>query len=98
MSRPPLSLPPTADTPLSVSLILGSFDHDPTKFDPFDLSLPRSHPPPQHPDEPSFHIQPEIQHTFRPDPQSPPKIISAAFAALVLSPWLLLFGLVRPFF
>jgi oligosaccharyltransferase complex subunit delta (ribophorin II) len=97
MARPPPSLPPTSDTPLSVSLILGSFEHDPAKFDLFDLSLPRSKPPPQHPDEPSFHPRPEIHHTFRPDPKSPPRAVSAAFTALVLAPWLVLIALVSSY-
>ncbi|KAI5119881.1 hypothetical protein M0805_008552 [Coniferiporia weirii] len=90
MARPPLSLPPTGKAPLQVTLILGSFVHDPLQVHLFDLVLPASAPPPQHTDEPSFHLLPEIEHTFRPDPKSPPQIISAVFAAIVLSPWLML--------
>jgi hypothetical protein len=96
MARPPTSLPPTTDKPLSVSLLLGSFTHDPAKFDLFDLYIPPSQPPPQHPDEASFHLRPEIKHTFRPDIKSPPPVVSAVFAVLVLSPWLVLLALVSP--
>jgi len=94
MARPPSSLPPTADAPLKVSLLLGSFVHDPAKFDLFDLYIPASQPAPQHPDEPSFHLLPEIEHTFRPEQKLPPRFISAVFSVLVLSPWLVLISLV----
>ncbi|TDL22867.1 oligosaccharyl transferase delta subunit [Rickenella mellea] len=93
MARPPLSLPPTTDKPIHVSLILGSFTHPPAKIYLFDLVLPESQPPPQHPDEASFHVLPEIQHTFRPEQKVPPKAISAFFAGLVVSPWLVLITL-----
>ncbi|KAH8101107.1 Oligosaccharyltransferase subunit Ribophorin II-domain-containing protein [Cristinia sonorae] len=100
MAKPPASLPPTTSTdPLKVTLIIGSFTHDPFKVDLFDLFLPASQPAPQHPDEPSFHSLPEIHHTFRADPKLPPKFISAAFAGLVLAPWVVLLGLwgaIRP--
>jgi hypothetical protein len=94
MARPPSSLPPTTSAPLKVTLVLGSFVHTPTKFELFDLYLPLSHPAPQHPDEPSFHLLPTIEHTFRPDPKLPPRAISAFFAGLVISPWFILIGLV----
>lgn len=99
MARPPSSLPPSGSAPLKVSLIIGSFSHSPAKFDLFDLSVPASLPPPQHPDEPTFHPLPAIQHTFNPEPTMPPRFISAVFTALVLSPWVVLVGLwsaVRP--
>ncbi|KAL5523045.1 hypothetical protein ACEPAF_1312 [Sanghuangporus sanghuang] len=92
MARPPQSLPPSGDAALKVSLILGSFVHDPLHTHIFDLSIPPSTPPPQHPEEPSFHPLPEIQHTFRPEPKSPPRFISAVFTGVVLAPWLLLFA------
>ncbi|KAF8870646.1 Dolichyl-diphosphooligosaccharide--protein glycosyltransferase subunit Swp1 [Infundibulicybe gibba] len=95
MSKPPLSLPPTSTNPLKVSLIVGSSLHTPFTTELFDLTIPASHPPPQHPDEPSFHLLPEIHHTFRPAQKLPPKIISAFFSALVVSPWVVLLGLVR---
>lgn len=90
MARPPLSLPPSGDSPLRVSLLLGSFVHDPLQAHLFDLSVPASAPPPQHPEEVTFHPLPEIKHTFRPDPKSPPQIISAIFAGIVLAPWIVL--------
>ncbi|KAF8137527.1 Oligosaccharyltransferase subunit Ribophorin II-domain-containing protein [Boletus edulis] len=93
MARPPLSLPPTTDRPLAVSLILGSFIHDPATFDLFDLSVPSSATPAPHPDKASFHPQPPIVHTFHPEQKVPPKVISAFFAALVFAPWAVLLGL-----
>lgn len=63
-------------------------------YDLFDLSLPPSASTPPHPEESTFHVQPEISHTFRPDQKLPPKVISLVFAGLVLSPWALLLGLV----
>ncbi|KAI0070111.1 oligosaccharyl transferase delta subunit [Panus rudis PR-1116 ss-1] len=94
MAKPPASIPPTtADVPLKVELIIGSFVHSPLKVELFDLFLPASQPAPQHPDEPSFHPLPEIHHTFRPEQKLPPRFISAVFAALVLSPWVVLLGL-----
>lgn len=94
MARPPLSLPPTTTKPLQVSLLLGSFEYDPVELQLFDLVLPESLSAPFHPDEVSYHLQPEIHHTFRPDPTSPPRIISAVFSAVVLAPWVVLLGLV----
>ncbi|KAF9225800.1 hypothetical protein BS17DRAFT_801153 [Gyrodon lividus] len=93
MARPPASLPPTADRPLAVSLVLGSFVHDPAKYDLFDLYVPASSTPAPHPGEASFHALPTIAHAFRPDQKLPPKFVSAVFAALVLSPWAVLLGL-----
>jgi oligosaccharyltransferase complex subunit delta (ribophorin II) len=98
MAKPPSSLPPTSTAPLKVTLLLGSFVHSPVKIDLFDLYLPPSHLPAQHPDEASFHILPTIEHTFRPDQKSPPGFISAVFAGIVVSPWVLLLALVRAFF
>lgn len=95
MARPPASIPPTTHNPLEVSLILGSFVHAPAKYDLFDLYLPASQTPAQHPDETSFHVLPTIEHTFRPEQKLPPRLISAVFAAAVLSPWVVLVGLVR---
>jgi len=94
MARPPTSLPPTtASDPLQVTLIIGSFVHSPLKVELFDLFLPASQPAPVHPDEASFHLLPPIHHTFRPDQKLPPRPISAIFAALVLSPWVVLLGM-----
>jgi len=95
MAKPPSSIPPTSTAPLKVTLLLGSFIHSPAKIELFDLYLPASHPPSQHPDEASFHVLPTIQHTFRPEQKVPPKFISAAFAAFVVSPWVILLALVH---
>ncbi|KAI0346607.1 oligosaccharyl transferase delta subunit [Trametopsis cervina] len=94
MAKPLSSLPPTkAANPLTVSLLLGSFEHSPVKYELFDLFLPESQTAPEHELEHTFHPQPEIHHTFRPEQKVPPKFISAVGAALVLSPWVVLLGL-----
>ncbi|KIK68567.1 hypothetical protein GYMLUDRAFT_36028 [Collybiopsis luxurians FD-317 M1] len=91
MAKPPLSFPPTSTAPLKVTLLLGTPSYSPEKFELFDLYVPASHPAPVHPDEASYHLLPEIAHTFRPDPKLPPRAISALFAGVVLTvPWLLL--------
>lgn len=95
MARPPLSLPPTSDTPLEVTLLIGSPIYSPLSVSLFDLILPASHPVVQHPDEASFHPLPQIHHTFRPDQKLPPRPISAVFSLLVLAPWFVLLGMVR---
>lgn len=99
MAKPPASIPPTTATnPLSVSLLLGSFEHSPAKYELFDLILPESLPAPEHELEHTFHPQPPIHHTFNPEQKVPPKVISAFGAALVLAPWVVLLGLVRLFY
>lgn len=97
MARPPASLPPTSSSSLSVELFVGSFVHSPLQAYLFDLVLPPSYPTPKHPEESHYHVKPEIQHIFRPDPTSPPKFISAVFTGVVLAPWAVLALLVRPF-
>ena len=97
MAKPPSSLPPTSTAPLKVTLLLGSFVHSPAKIELFDLYLPASRAPAQHPEEASFHLLPTIEHTFRPDQKLPPKFISAVFSAVVVSPWVLLLALVRSY-
>ncbi len=94
MARPPASLPPTTENPLKVSLYLGSFVHDPVQYELFDLVVPPSQPPAQHPDEAAFHPRPEIVHTFRPEQKVPPKFISALFTLFLAAPWIVLLGLV----
>ncbi|EPQ52216.1 oligosaccharyl transferase delta subunit [Gloeophyllum trabeum ATCC 11539] len=93
MAKPPSSLPPTTTEPVKVQLLLGSFKHSPSKFDLFELTVPASAPPAQHPDEASFHPLPPIEHTFRPEQKVPPKFVSAVFSALVVAPWVVLLGL-----
>ena len=95
MAKPPNSLPPSGAAPLHVSLLLGSFVHSPATLDLFDLHIPPSAPAPVHPDESLYSPRPELVHTFRPEQKLPPRFVSALFAALVLSPWVVLFGLVR---
>ncbi|KAJ6509340.1 oligosaccharyl transferase delta subunit [Mycena vitilis] len=93
MAKPPLSIPPTTSSPLQVTLIIGSPKHSPLKIDLFDLTLPESHPAPQHPDEASFHPLPTIVHTFRIPQKVPPLPISALFTGLAVAPWAILLGL-----
>ncbi|KAK7035382.1 hypothetical protein VNI00_011913 [Paramarasmius palmivorus] len=96
MAKPPSSLPPTPNpnNPLQTTLLIGAPSYSPLRVELFDLYVPQSHPAPVHPDEASFHVRPEIQHTFRPDPKTPPQAVSAAFAgAVIAAPWLLLLGL-----
>lgn len=95
MARPPASLPPTSNDPLKVSLYLGSFVHDPVQYELFDLIVPPSQTPAQHPDEASFHPLPEIVHTFRPEQKVPLPFISAVFTLLLSVPWIVLMALVR---
>jgi oligosaccharyltransferase complex subunit delta (ribophorin II) len=91
MAKPPPSLPPTTQSPIEVTLLLGSFTHSPAKIPLFSLTLPPSHPAPADP----FTALPEITHSFRPEQKLPPRFISAVFAGMVLAPWVVLFGLVR---
>ncbi|KAJ7169692.1 oligosaccharyl transferase delta subunit [Mycena filopes] len=93
MAKPPLSLPPTTNSSIEVTLIVGSPKHSPLKIALFDLTLPESHPPAQHPDEASFHLLPTIEHTFRAEQKVPPRPISALFSGLALAPWAVLIGL-----
>ena len=95
MARPPAALPPSGADPLKVSLLLGSYAHAPAQYALFDLLVPASQPPAQHPDEAAFHPLPPIVHTFRPEEKIPPQPVSAFFAAVVFAPWVVLLGLVR---
>lgn len=99
MARPPSALPPTPlrgneTAPLSVSLLLGSFQHSPYSLELFDLYLPPSQPAPEHPDEKKFHPQPEIHHTFRPEQKVPSAFVSGVAAlAVAAGPWAVLLAL-----
>ncbi|KAF7339633.1 Dolichyl-diphosphooligosaccharide--protein glycosyltransferase subunit 2 [Mycena sanguinolenta] len=93
MAKPPLSIPPTTTSPLQVTLIIGSESHSPLKIELFDMTLPESQPAPQHPDEASFHLLPEIVHTFRSPQKVPPRPVSALFAGVALAPWAVLIAL-----
>ncbi|PIL23456.1 hypothetical protein GSI_14767 [Ganoderma sinense ZZ0214-1] len=93
MARPFSSLPPSGKDPLQVSLYIGSFKHDPVQYNLFDLIVPASQAPAQHPDETFFHVRPEIFHTFRPEQKVPPKFVSAVFTGFIAAPWVVLLGL-----
>ena len=101
MSRPPSGLPPTpgndnGTNPLTVSVLLGSFAHAPFSAELFDVVLPPSQPAPEHPDEKTFWVQPEIHHTFRPEQKLPSRFVSGIGALIVgAGPWFLLLALVR---
>ncbi|KAH8829329.1 oligosaccharyl transferase delta subunit [Flagelloscypha sp. PMI_526] len=93
MAKPPASLPPTTTAPLQVELFIGAPDYSPISATLFYLTVPASQPPISHPDEASYHLRPEIHHTFRPDQKLPPKFISAVSTLLVIAPWVVLLGL-----
>ncbi|KAH9941644.1 oligosaccharyl transferase delta subunit [Epithele typhae] len=93
MAKPPASLPPTSEDPLRVTLYIGSFVHAPLEMDLFDLIVPASQTPPQHPDDVFFHPRPEIFHTFRSEPKVPPKFVSAVFTLFLAGPWVVLLGM-----
>ncbi|KAJ7275232.1 oligosaccharyl transferase delta subunit [Mycena haematopus] len=93
MAKPPPSIPPTTSSPLQVTLIIGSASHSPLKIELFDLTLPESQPAPEHPDEATFHLLPEIVHTFRAPQKVPPRAISALFAGVAIAPWAVLLAL-----
>lgn len=95
MARPPTSLPPSTSSPLNITLLLGSFVHPPAKIELFKLVVPPSQPALAHAEEPFFHPLPEIHHTFRADPKTPPRLLSLVFSAIVVAPWVVLLGLVR---
>lgn len=93
ISRSPISLPPSGEDPLSVSLILGSFTHSPLSVPLFNLRLPASAPVTPHPLDKHYAPQPLIAHTFNPEPTQPPKVISGVFTIAAVAPWLILAGL-----
>jgi oligosaccharyltransferase complex subunit delta (ribophorin II) len=88
MAKPPPSFPPSGTNPLKASLIIGSYAHTPVAWELFDLKVPASLPAPSLPEETSYHPLPTLSHTFQPDHKAPPRVISAFFSLLVLSPWL----------
>jgi len=94
VAKPPVSIPPTPDeTPLQVTLMLGSFKYTGAQYKLFELHLPRTQPAPQHAEAHLYRYKPLIAHTFREDPKLPPRIVSLVFAATVLAPWVVLIGL-----
>lgn len=78
----------TSENPLEASLVLGSFGSTKGSITPvFDLALSLDPNAPTLTYEPPLRYgkQPEIHHTFRDDPKSPPKIVSIVFALAVLA-------------
>ena len=75
-------------SPLKASFIIASFGASiPLSADVFHLSVKPDPTKQLTPPEPPLRYGklPEIKHTFRPDPTSPPKIITLFFLALVLA-------------
>ncbi|KAF7554114.1 hypothetical protein G7046_g6909 [Stylonectria norvegica] len=75
-------------TPLQASLILGSFGSSKGSVSPLfeiDVQLDTNAPAPGYEAPLRYGKVPEIHHTFRADPKSPPKIISLVFALAVLA-------------
>ena len=56
-----------------------------TKVFDIDVKLDPNNPPPSHEKPVRYGKQPEIKHTFRADPKSPPKVISLFFVLAVLA-------------
>ncbi|KAF5492613.1 Dolichyl-diphosphooligosaccharide--protein glycosyltransferase subunit SWP1 [Colletotrichum siamense] len=77
-----------ATKPLRASIVIGSFGAskalDTTVFD-LDVKRDASAPAPTYDAPIRYGKQPEINHIFREDPRSPPKIISLAFVMAVLA-------------
>ncbi|PFH58587.1 hypothetical protein XA68_13489 [Ophiocordyceps unilateralis] len=75
-------------SPLQASLVLGSAGSTRGSITPtFDveLKLDSASPAPSHHDPLRYGPLAEIDHTFRADPKSPPRIVSLAFALAVLA-------------
>jgi hypothetical protein len=87
-----------AKTPLRASLIIGSFGASKPAVVPVfevnvkrDLNVPVDYAPPLR-----YGKLAEIHHQFKPDPKSPPKVVSLVFAAAVLAALPALFVAVSP--
>jgi oligosaccharyltransferase complex subunit delta (ribophorin II) len=78
----------TSKKPLKASIILGSFGSSQGTIAPvFDLTLQPdpSAPPPAYEKPLRYGKLPEIHHIFRPDPTSPPTIVSLFFTVAVIA-------------
>ncbi|KAL8718421.1 MAG: hypothetical protein Q9225_004449, partial [Loekoesia sp. 1 TL-2023] len=78
----------TPSQTLSASLVIASFgDSKPYKSPAFDLviELDPSAPPPLVDKPLRYGKLPEIHHIFKPDPKSPPKIITLVFTGAVVA-------------
>jgi len=72
--------------PLKASIVIGSFGsaqaYDAHVFD-IEIQTDPNAPAPQYQKAVRYGQKPEIHHTFRADPKSPPKVISLFFALAV---------------
>ncbi|KAA6407467.1 MAG: oligosaccharyltransferase subunit ribophorin ii [Lasallia pustulata] len=78
----------TSSTPLSASLVIGSFGSSkPYNSRAFDLSIKLDSAAPSTSQEKPLRYGklPEIHHIFRSDPKSPPKVISIFFTGAVIA-------------
>ncbi|KAL5117748.1 hypothetical protein ACEQ8H_004358 [Pleosporales sp. CAS-2024a] len=85
----------STEKPITASIVIGSFGSStPYKSKVFDLQVSRDPTAPLTVPEASlrYAAEPEIHHIFRPDPKSPPKIITLVFAAAVAGALPALFG------
>lgn len=86
-----------APKPLRASIVIASFGQSkPYKGDAFDLEikLDANAPLPAAPKPLRYGKLSEIHHKFRPDPKSPPKIVTLFFALGVVAAPVALFGAV----
>jgi oligosaccharyltransferase complex subunit delta (ribophorin II) len=77
-----------ASKPLKASVVIGSFGSAQALNTPvFEVKIETdaNAPPPTYEKPLRYGQQPEIQHTFRPDAKSPPKVISLVFGLAVLA-------------
>ncbi|KAF2402694.1 hypothetical protein EJ06DRAFT_472969, partial [Trichodelitschia bisporula] len=92
------ALPPQflrASKPLTAKIVIGSFGASTPYASPafsLSISLDPSAPLASPPAQPRYAAQPHITHTFRADPQSPPKVITLVFLLAVMSALPILLG------
>lgn len=85
----------TTSKPITASIVIGSFGSStPYKNEVFNLNIARDpNVPLVTPEKPlRYGTEKEIHHIFREDPQSPPKIITLVFLAVVVAALPVLFG------
>ncbi|KAK3942111.1 peptidase family M28-domain-containing protein [Diplogelasinospora grovesii] len=77
-----------SEKPLKASIVIGSFGSakglDVQAFD-LDIKTDPAAPPPSYEKPMRYGKRPEIHHIFRPDPKSPPKVISLVFVLAVIA-------------
>jgi oligosaccharyltransferase complex subunit delta (ribophorin II) len=74
--------------PLKASIVLASFGSSQGFNAPafeVNIELDPNAPAPKYEKPLRYGKQPEIHHIFRPDPKSPPKVVSLVFGALVVA-------------